>query len=264
MAKVRCIGCGKIQSAKKLDAFDGFAACRECHAVFDVTPEVETHSRRDAGFWPHGSIAEPSGVEVVVEGEAAPRLAGGYRENQRAGEGGRSLLLTCKTERNVLLSLTGAMGTVLCGVFLALFVQLGKTGALWLRVVPFVLIGLPGLAAVYALLVGIQNRARVQTDGLLLRVDEGPLPYPHEKSQVPVAGIARLCCHHDTTILRSGAKKTLYELHAWSRADRREKLLGGIRSATTAIYLQERLAAFLGLGPTGPVDLVKKDAETDE
>ena len=129
--------------------------------------------------------------------------------------------------------------------------------------VSLVVLLIPAFVAVYAAVVGFVNKWRIQADRSLLHVDLGPLPYPHKKVELRITNIARVVCYYDTQLLRGGVKKTLYKLQAWSPSGRSESLVVGLRSAETAMFLQKRLAMFLGLDSSAPVPLANTHVNKD-
>lgn len=267
VAKVKCVGCEQLQSVKKLNGHDGFAECPQCRALFDVTSDVVKRAPRGgAEFWSHGNIPQPSDVGVLVTGAEKSKLAAQpeprYRGNARVDAGEAALLLTYKDEKLFTLRLVGMIllpPLLGCAYFLRVLGPVEPT----ILLISLVVLGIPTFVAVYAAAVGFVNKWRIQVDRSSLHIDLGPLRYPHKKVDLRVTNIARVVCYYDTQVLRGGVKKTLYELYAWSPSGRRESLVVGLRSAETAMFLQQRLATFLGLDSSAPVPLTNTNVNKD-
>ncbi len=225
----------------------------------DVTREVVKRAPKGvAEFWSHGELALPPGVEVIEKDDSAGLAKGAYRENARDSTNPDSIVLTFTNDKLAVGRVVGPLMILIFGCIFAFLWRLDPHGDTSVIVAVGVLCGLPVLGGIYLTLVGFLNRWRIHLDRNRLRIDQGPVPYPHKKIELSNTSILRLSVHQSTWTGRGSVKRTDYSIAAWLPGGRRTTFLDSLSSPTMAMYLQHRMADFLELPSRLPVDIAKE------
>lgn len=224
--QIRCRSCGETVPADDINLDKMLAKCRDCHAVFDFSDQVEGAPAKKRS---RAEIALPKGLTVED-------LGNDLKITRKWGRSLGCFFFVFALFWNSVVSvfvvgaITGSMKGEGAG-FLPIFL------------IPFVLVGLgTGYAALGLLL----NRTVIGLEGGRLSVRSGPIPWPGNKD-VETTSIEQLFCIEYESYRQNNVPQYRFAVHAVTREGGKMKLITGMEQAEQALYLEQLLEKHLGI-----------------
>ncbi len=224
LQELRCKSCGAVLTKDDVHWDLGLAQCSHCGSVFSLhglAPPVEQAAPKpDRRRKP---VPMPKNIEVINTGDV-------FQISYRwFGPQYIFLVIFALFWNGFLLVWNGlaiSMGAWEMMLFSLLHVAIG------------IVIG-------YYALAGLINSTTIWVQADLLGIQHHPLPWPGSK-RLMASDIEQLYTKKVTRYSRSGPSHT-YEVHAILRQAAKEKLVGGLREAEQALYIEQELERYLGI-----------------
>jgi hypothetical protein len=231
--RVNCRSCGTLIPAEDVNLETVLAKCRDCHAVFDFSNQVQrpatpAKQRRDRGEVP---MPKAFGVEDL----------------------GNELKIVHKWSRGVAVFFVifavfwnGIVSVFVGAALFGVEFKDSRTGQpagnfIWLFLTPFLLVGF-GMG--YAALSLLFNRTFIDVRDGLLSVRHGPFPWPGGK-QVQTSDLEQLYCEEYVAYRQNNRPVYRIALRALTKAGDRIKIVGGLDGAEQGVYLEQLLEKHL-------------------
>jgi len=227
MAVVRCPSCDAEIPADDVNIERLVAKCRHCNTVFGFAAQL--------------------GAEALQQ--VAPALRTGKRPEVpmpptiSMTSSGKTLEVTLRWFSWTVLAL--AFFCVFWDGFMVVWYVIALSEGVAVMAVAGLLHLAVGVGLTYFCLASWLNSTRITLDGMYLRIEHGPLPWPGGL-ELPTSNIEQLFTKQVVHRGKHGPHYS-FELHAALRDGSQRKLLSGLSDAEQALYIEQEAERFLGV-----------------